>query len=135
MELLKAGTLGYSSGALAHLVERVTGNGATVIKSWPIGEFSLTPTPAEPRTLGVAEIRSLVELADELRVLLPEDAGNASAEGEGSAQVDVPEAEREPIIMIVKGCSERRHQERRCGRTGCEGCGQPEGAGSGTPGL
>lgn len=102
LELLKAGALGYSSGALAHLVERVTGNGPTRIKSWPIGEFSLTPTPAEPRTLGVAEIRSLVDLADGLRALLPEDAGNASAQGEERAQGDAPAAERETTITIVE---------------------------------
>ena len=87
LELLKAGALGYSSGALSHLVERVQGPGATVIKSWPIGEFSLTPTPAEPRTLGVAEIRALAEFAENLRAWLPEDAGDASA-----ARADEPEA-------------------------------------------
>lgn len=87
LELLKAGALGYSSGALSHLVERVQGPGATVIKSWPIGEFSLTPTPAEPRTLGVAEIRALAEFAENLRAWLPEDAGEASAAG-----ADEPEA-------------------------------------------
>ena len=87
LELLQAGVLGYSSGALSHLVERVHGPGATVIKSWPIGEFSLTPTPAEPRTLGVAEIRALAEFADGLRAWLPEGAGDAPAAG-----ADEPEA-------------------------------------------
>ena len=87
LELLQAGVLGYSSGALSHLVERVQGPGATVIKTWPIGEFSLTPTPAEPRTLGVAEIRALAEFAEGLRAWLPEGAGDAPAAG-----ADEPEA-------------------------------------------
>jgi len=43
--------LGWSSGAIAHLVDReLSDNGKTYhIKSWFIGEASLTPTPAEPK--------------------------------------------------------------------------------------
>ena len=36
LELLQAGVLGYSSGALSHLWNGVWAR-ATVIKSWPIG--------------------------------------------------------------------------------------------------
>ena len=46
MELVRRGALGLSTGALSHLVER---DGST-IKRWIVGEISLTPTPAEPRT-------------------------------------------------------------------------------------
>ena len=46
MKLAEQGALGLSTGALPHLVERVDGE----IKRWVIGEISLTPTPAEPRT-------------------------------------------------------------------------------------
>jgi hypothetical protein len=47
MALLRRGSLGWSSGAMAHLVEATkTGR----ITRWPIVEFSLTPTPASPRT-------------------------------------------------------------------------------------
>jgi HK97 family phage major capsid protein/HK97 family phage prohead protease len=46
LDLVQQGALGYSSGSVAHLVRRE----GPVIKSWPIVEFSLTPTPAEPRT-------------------------------------------------------------------------------------
>jgi HK97 family phage prohead protease len=49
LELVKAGRLGWSSGAIAHLVEKAAG----VVKIWPLGEASLTPVPCEPRTLGV----------------------------------------------------------------------------------
>jgi len=49
-EMAQAGKLGYSSGALSHLVEREpAGKGVNWIKTWAIGEASLTPTPAEPR--------------------------------------------------------------------------------------
>lgn len=51
LDLVRRKVLGYSSGSIAHLVE-VAGGGE--IRSWPIVEMSLTPTPAEPRTLGVA---------------------------------------------------------------------------------
>lgn len=45
--------LGWSSGAIAHLVDReLSSNGKSYhIKSWFIGEASLTPTPAEPRNV------------------------------------------------------------------------------------
>jgi HK97 family phage major capsid protein len=50
LAMAKAGKLGYSSGALSHLVERQdTGGGKHLIKTWVVGEGSLTPRPAEPR--------------------------------------------------------------------------------------
>jgi len=54
-ELIEQGLLGWSSGAVNYLVERSEQS----ILSWPIVEFSLTPIPAEPRTLGVQEVRSI----------------------------------------------------------------------------
>lgn len=50
MQLVDAGAVGLSTGALPHVVERVNGQ----IKRWIVGEISLTPTPAEPRTLGIS---------------------------------------------------------------------------------
>lgn len=47
MKLVKSGALGLSTGALSHLVVRQDGE----LKRWIVGEISLTPTPAEPRTL------------------------------------------------------------------------------------
>jgi HK97 family phage major capsid protein len=47
MKLVKSGALGLSTGALSHLVVREGGE----LKRWIVGEISLTPTPAEPRTL------------------------------------------------------------------------------------
>lgn len=59
LELIEQGVLGWSSGSISHLVRRENG----VIKSWPIVEFSLTPTPAEPRTLGVMRVKSTDDVA------------------------------------------------------------------------
>ena len=51
MKLVDDGELGLSSGALSHLVRREKATkGVTHVTHWPIGEWSLTPTPAEPRT-------------------------------------------------------------------------------------
>jgi len=75
-QLAEEGRLGWSSGAVGHLVER---DGAT-ITSWPIAEFSLTPTPAEPRTLGVSELRVLAASEPAVKAILPEDDGESSAD-------------------------------------------------------
>ena len=45
-EMVEAGKLGWSSATAGHM-RRVTDDGE--ITRWPIVEFSLTPTPAEPR--------------------------------------------------------------------------------------
>lgn len=55
LNLIEEGVIGWSSGSIGHLVERA----GKTIKKWPIVEFSLTHTPAEPRTLGVEHIRAL----------------------------------------------------------------------------
>ncbi|MFH0825445.1 MAG: HK97 family phage prohead protease, partial [Pseudomonadota bacterium] len=64
------GKLGYSSGALSHLVDREPAGKAMHIKTWFIGEASLTPTPAEYRNT-VTTLKSLV--ASEQAALSDED--------------------------------------------------------------
>lgn len=58
--LAERGKLGLSSGALGHLVEREPVGKAYHLKTWIIGEASLTPTPAEPRNR-VIPLKSLSE--------------------------------------------------------------------------
>lgn len=74
-ELVHKGVLGWSSGSVPHLVQRVKGTlpGTNEITSWPIVELSLTPTPAEPRTIGVKELKSLAQL-DPLLTVVAEEA-------------------------------------------------------------
>lgn len=74
LKLVGEGVIGWSSGSVGHLVRR---EGKT-IKRWPIIEFSLTPTPAEPRTLGVERLKSIAEAHPELKALLPQAAGEAA---------------------------------------------------------
>ena len=55
LKLIERGAIGWSSGSVPHLVRRE----AKSITQWPVVEWSLTPTPAEPRTLGVERIKSV----------------------------------------------------------------------------
>jgi phage head maturation protease len=59
LELIGEGVIGLSSGTAGHLTDYV----GSYIRRWPIVEYSLTPQPAEPRTLGVSEIKSLFDAA------------------------------------------------------------------------
>ena len=93
-ELASTSKLGWSSGTAGHLAQR----DGPRIKSWPIVEMSLTPTPAEPRTLGVSEIRSLTDWADGLKELLPKTEGDSVVVAEQVA--DTAETITEPIAQI-----------------------------------
>jgi len=53
--LVKAGKIGWSSGAVGHLVKKAEGGQIT---RWPIGEASMTPTPCEPLNRAIT-IKSL----------------------------------------------------------------------------
>ncbi len=67
MELVRQGVLGWSSGSVEHLA-RIERGGKIV--SWPVVEFSLTPTPCEPRTLGVAELATMASATPTLKAVL-----------------------------------------------------------------
>lgn len=89
-DLVKRGLLGWSSGAVAHLAQ-VNPDGKIV--SWPVAEFSLTPTPCEPRTIGVQELKALAEVEPALKAVSIEPTAEPAAkalptaipvDGEGS---------------------------------------------------
>jgi HK97 family phage prohead protease len=77
-ELVAKGVLGWSSGSVPHLIQRTKSAtpGVAEITSWPIVEISLTPTPAEPRTIGVKELKALAE-RDPWLLEIAEDAEKA----------------------------------------------------------
>ncbi len=77
--LIGHGAMGWSSGSVGHLVDRDFSETPVLIKSWPIIEASLTVTPAEPRTLGVSQLRALADHIEAIKELVPEDAVKASA--------------------------------------------------------
>jgi HK97 family phage major capsid protein len=90
LKLIEKGALGWSSGSVAHLARRKNG----VIKTWPIVEFSLTPTPAEPRTLGVELIKKMAETNPEFKAFLLEDGQETIDEdaNKGAGEANVSES-------------------------------------------
>lgn len=59
-EDIKAGKFGYSTGALAHFVDRIPQeNGTNFLKRWPTGEISLTKTPAGGEGLMLTSVKSV----------------------------------------------------------------------------
>lgn len=98
LPLVEKGALGWSSGTVAHLSKRE----GTVIKSWPIVEFSLTPTPAEPRTLGVERIKALAEAAPQLKDILsqiPSDESEPTGEPQALGDSAASEGEAKSTEM------------------------------------
>ncbi len=85
MKLIEKGALGYSSGAVNHLIDKAADG---EIKTWPIAEFSLTPTPCEPRTLGVQALRSIAELEPAVKAYLPQEGGEPSADATKADDTD-----------------------------------------------
>jgi hypothetical protein len=49
-KLAEMGKLGWSSGAMGHVVHKTPRKKAMEIDLWGTGEFSMTPNPVEPRT-------------------------------------------------------------------------------------
>ena len=84
MQLVNKGLLGFSIGSAKHLVEKVGGQ----LKVWPMIELSLTPTPCEPRTLGVQALRSIAELEPAVKALLPQEGGEPSADATKADDTD-----------------------------------------------
>ena len=99
MTLAEKGALGWSSGTVAHLAQRA----GKSITRWPIVEFSLTPTPAEPRTLGVDVIKSMARIDPSFGAFLPEDARTASVQDASdkpvAAKSDTEHFQQEKPIM------------------------------------
>lgn len=74
LKLVEKGILGWSSGTAPHLARRENG----IIKSWPVIEFSLTPTPAEPRTIGVERLKTLLCDYPDLETAISEAEGKTA---------------------------------------------------------
>lgn len=94
-QLIAKGVLGWSSSSVPQLVQRVKSAAAGVaeITSWPIIEFSLTPNPAEPRTIGVRELKALAVLDPLLDEVVAEVARvEAKATDGGKSMPDLPDS-------------------------------------------
>jgi HK97 family phage major capsid protein len=90
LSLVEDGALGWSSGTVGHLIE-MQGN---LIKRWPVFEYALTPTPAEPRTLSAERIKSLEDAYPEMGInyhlnLHSQDAGASKEDASSSANLTI----------------------------------------------
>jgi HK97 family phage prohead protease len=86
-ELAKSGKLGYSSGATGHMVERKKmADGRYEITRWPIGEASLTPTPAEPMNM----VKSLKDMYGDME------------DGMEEEEMMIPVAPNEDVASFVE---------------------------------
>jgi hypothetical protein len=79
--MVEAKKLGLSTGVPGHLVERQAVGNAHYLKSWPIGrsELSLTPTPAEPRTMAYSLKSLMADESADSKAVMAEAAGYAPA--------------------------------------------------------
>lgn len=94
--MIEEAKLGWSSGSMAHLIEREPVEKAYHIKQWPIGEGSITPTPAAgPILTQVQPLKTWAEATETLEALTPQAAGNAAADA------GQPDAGRQPDIKIL----------------------------------
>lgn len=103
MALAHAKKLGLSSGTVDHMAVR----DGKAIKQWPIVEVSLTPTPAEPRTLGVRELKALVDALPDLSEVLVSEA----AQDSGDAGSDETEAAKPVKSSNREGASKMSEQD------------------------
>lgn len=98
LELAEAGKLGWSSGAAGHLVEREQVGKVYHIKSWPIAEASLTPTPAEPRNAAVS-VKTLMPTEPEQEQEPEPDTKEGDMTDEVKAEVKQPEIDYDALIQ------------------------------------
>jgi len=105
--MAEAGKLGYSSGALSHLVEREPAGKSAHIKTWFIGEASLTPTPAEPRNTVVS-----------LKSLLPSDAalsdtGETNQTNSNNGELEMTDEIKTAVAQAVADALAQRDAEQK----------------------
>lgn len=91
-KLVETGRVGLSTGALPQTAEK-EGN---VIKSWQIGEISLTETPAEFLTLSLEEVKHFADMLNEVS----SESSDESYKLEELNQTEKAEIEFENIEII-----------------------------------
>jgi HK97 family phage prohead protease len=80
-QLAQAGRLGASSGAVKHLVQKEPAGKAARITSWPLGEVSLTPSPAMP-SCGVLAAKAWLDQAPSFADLVADLPASKASFGE-----------------------------------------------------
>ena len=98
MELVKSGALGLSTGALSHLVVRQAGE----LKRWVVGEISLTPTPAEPRTLTEVKATQDGTVRNATATLSPSDNIPSSSSIKGTTVENINQIVQDAVVTALK---------------------------------
>lgn len=98
MELVKSGALGLSTGALSHLVVRQAGE----LKRWVVGEISLTPTPAEPRTLTEVKATQNGTVRTATATLSPSDNTQSSSSIKGTTVENINQIVQDAVVTALK---------------------------------
>ena len=98
MKLVKSGALGLSTGALSHLVVRQAGE----LKRWVVGEISLTPTPAEPRTLTEVKATQDGTVRTATATLSPSDNTQPSLSLKGTTVENINQIVQDAVVTALK---------------------------------
>ena len=101
MKLVESGALGLSTGAVSHLVVREPVKGGYEIKRWHVAEISLTPTPAEPRTVTEVKSQEADVSSDADTTAVPDDIDNT----------DTPSSDIEETKTMSHGIDDARRDE------------------------
>lgn len=90
MELIERGALAWSSGSVPHLVKRRPDGW---LERWPVVEYSLTPTPAEPRMTNVSRMKAAYKAAGMPWLdALVETLEQKNADGPGKVKAETEKA-------------------------------------------
>lgn len=125
-KLIGLGVMGFSTGTAPHLVDKKEASGE--IDTWPIIELSLTPTPAEPRTIGIEALKEIGLALSELEAAAEEEstteegddpqADNESGEtrspevsADSETQNSVDDTESEPDSSETEDDSDEESEE------------------------
>ena len=98
MKLVKSGALGLSTGALSHLVVRQGGE----LKRWIVGEISLTPTPAEPRTLTEVKATQDDTVRTATATLSPNDMTESLTSIKGTTVENINQIVQDAVVAALK---------------------------------
>ncbi len=95
MKLVRMGALGLSTGSMSHLVVRKGGE----LKRWTVGEISLTPTPAEPRTLTEVKATQNNAVRNATATLSPSD--NTQSSKKGTTTMSLKDEIKQALVEIA----------------------------------
>ena len=94
MKLVRMGALGLSTGSMSHLVVRKGGE----LKRWTVGEISLTPTPAEPRTLTEVKATQDDAVRNATATLSPSDNTQSLNQNKGTTVENLYKTVKDAVV-------------------------------------